>query len=147
MAWEKELRNALKGKKVLVLGVGNEMKADDAIGKYVTDRLNGSLYCGEMPENYISKIKSAEPDIILIVDAAEFGGEAGEIIFADAGKLDSANLSTHSLSFNVMAKMLDGIDIYLLGIQPESLEFGKKMTGSAEESAKKIVWVLNSLST
>jgi len=146
MQWEEELKKAVKGKRFLVLGVGNEMKADDGLGRYVIDNIEDGIFCGEMPENFISRVKSAEPEVIIIVDAVDFNGEPGEIAFAEAEKLDKSSLSTHSLSFSVMSKMLPGIRIFIIGVQPESLEFGKPMSSKAKQGADRISAVLNRLS-
>lgn len=148
MQWGEELKRAVKGRRFLVLGVGNEMKADDGLGRHVIDNIGieNKIFCGEMPENFINRIKSAEPEVILIVDAVDFQGKPGEIVFAEAEKLEKASLSTHSLSFSVMSKMLPGIRIFLIGVQPESLEFGKPMSPTAKQGADEIAAALNALS-
>lgn len=135
----------IKGKKILVLGAGNEMKGDDRLGKYVIDRLNteNKIFCGEMPENFINKIKSLNPEVLLIVDAVDFQGKAGEVIFTPASNVDGSTLTTHSISFSLMVKMLSGIDIYLIGVQPKSLEFGDNMSLEVKKGADEIVGILN----
>ena len=147
MRWKQELEKAVRGKKVLILGVGNEMKGDDALGHYVIDRLKteNKLFCGEMPENFISKIKSLNPDVVLIVDAVDFQGKPGEIVFTDAKQYQAISLSTHSLPFSLMSKMLPGIEMFLIGVQPQSLEFGHAMSSKAAEGAESIVTALNAL--
>lgn len=147
MRWKSELKKAVRGKKVLVLGVGNEMKGDDALGRYVIDRLKtkNKLFCGEMPENFIGKIKEFGPDAALIVDAVDFGGRPGEIVFADIKEFEASSLSTHSLSFALMSRMISGTDMFVVGVQPQSLEFGQSMSTKATKSAKSIVGALNGL--
>jgi len=147
MRWKQELEKAVQGKKVLVLGVGNDMKGDDALGRYVIDRLKtkNKLFCGEMPENFISRIKSLKPDAVLIVDAVDFQGKPGEIAFTDAKRLKSASTTTHSLSFSLMSKLLPDTDMFLIGVQPLSLGFGKLMSLKAKEGAENIIATLNAL--
>ena len=67
------------------------------------------------------------------------------MIFTDARKLEKTNLSTHSLSFSVMMKMLPGIEMHLFGVQPVSLEFGEKMSDEAKKGAEKIIEKIDSL--
>ncbi len=147
MRWKQELAKAVKGKKLLIIGVGNEMKGDDALGRYVIDRLKtkDKLFCGEMPENFIGKMKSFSPDVVLIVDAVDFQGRPGEIAFTDAKQSQTISLSTHSISFSMLSKMLPGVELFLIGVQPYSLEFGQQMSAEATESAEELAAVLNSL--
>jgi hydrogenase 3 maturation protease len=149
MSWREELENAVKGKKALIVCVGNDMKGDDAVGKLVHDSIvtDEKLYCAEMPENYISKIKEKDPELMLIVDAMHFGGEPGEIFFAKAEQLQSSGPSTHSLSFTVMSKMLPGIEVYILGVQPKSLEFGEKISDDARRGAEQISKALDRITS
>lgn len=124
------------------------MKADDGLGRYVIDSITieNKIFCGEMPENFINRIKSSGSEVIIIVDAVDFDGKPGEVVFAEAEKLDKCSLSTHSLSFSMMSKMLPGTRIFILGAQPESLEFGKPMSSKAKQGADDIAAVLNRLS-
>jgi Ni,Fe-hydrogenase maturation factor len=59
--------------------------------------------------------------------------------------MESVNLSTHSLSFSMLAKLLPDIEIYVLGVQPESLEFGENMSEKVKQSAEKIAVTINTL--
>ncbi len=54
----------LPGKRTVILGVGNPLHGDDAIGPNLVDRLRGRLEAtlinaGEVPENYLSTIRAA----------------------------------------------------------------------------------------
>ncbi len=137
----------LKGRKVLVVGAGNEMKGDDSIGFYVIERLKtrNKIFCGEMPENFVSKIKSFDPEVLLIVDAVDFQEKPGEVVFAGIRNLKAKTLTTHSISLSLMEKLLPGIEIFILGVQPQSLEFGAPISPKAREAADTIVKTLNEL--
>ncbi|MBD3210276.1 hydrogenase maturation protease [Candidatus Micrarchaeota archaeon] len=147
MEWQEKLEQSVKGKKVLFLGVGNEMKADDGTGKCVLDRLKteDKLFCGEMPENFISKIKKAGPDVVILIDSVDFNRAPGEICLCRPEVVEGGSLSTHSISLSLMQKLLPGVEVYLLGIQPKSLEFGKPMSREAMQGAENMANVLNRL--
>jgi len=147
MAWKEEVAEAVLGKKVIVLGVGNDMKGDDALGKYVYDRLKteSKIFCATMPENYIKTIKPIAPDVILIVDAADFGKEPGEIGFATSEQLQSSGTNTHSMSFILFAKMLPESKLCILGVQPKSVEFGEPMSDIVKKSAEEVAAALNDI--
>jgi len=145
MEWEEELIEAVSGKKTLVLCVGNDMKGDDAIGKYVFDRIKtgSKLFCAEMPENYLGKIEEMAPEALLIVDAADFGGAPGQVAFAQLRDFSAPSLSTHSLSMSIMSRFLKGIEVFLIGVQPKSLEFGARMSSEARAGAKEVIGALD----
>lgn len=147
MDWKQKLERTLQDKNVILLGVGNELKADDGLGYFVFNRLNtkNKLFCGEMPENFIGKVKKLNPEIILIIDCIDFQGKPGEILFTDASNADNKPLSTHSLSFTLFSKMLPNAKVFLLGVQPVSLEFGAPMSVEVKTSAEEIVVFLNSI--
>lgn len=147
MGWREDLEEAAKGKRILVVCVGNDMKGDDALGKLVHDAIatEGKLYCAEMPENYLSKMREREPQMIIIVDAVHFGSEPGSIIFAKADSLQGSGPSTHSLSFTLMGRFLPGIELCILGVQPKALEFGQPMSDEAKAGAEKVIEALDGL--
>jgi hydrogenase 3 maturation protease len=118
----------------VLVGVGNRMKGDDAIGCRVADELKELeravvFDAGTAPENYIEPIVELDPDRLLFIDACAFGGEPGEFrLFGreDIDRLAAGLVSTHTLPLSMTAALLGQqikASIHLLGIQPESLEF------------------------
>ena len=80
------LEEIFKGKKrIVICGIGNDIRGDDAFGVIVAERLKGMIEdpnvliinCGEVPENYTGKIKDFEPDLVVFVDAVDFRGKSG----------------------------------------------------------------------
>ena len=140
MSLEEELRALFSSGSVVVLGMGNELRADDGAGTVLARRLLGALNSnnrvtiissGSSPENYLGSILAAQPDTVVLVDAAESGGSAGEVSLHDAESLSAARPSTHSLSPSLLMKMLSlssGKKIRLLAIQPKSLALGGEMS-------------------
>ena len=54
------LAKRLRGKRTVILGVGNPLQGDDAIGPNLVDLLHGRveatlIYGGEVPENYLAQ--------------------------------------------------------------------------------------------
>ena len=87
-----ELQTRIADKNVLLLGVGNRQREDDGVGSYLVRRLQRkiripSLDAGDVPENYIKQIENSGADFLLIVDAADFGANPGEIALLDLGDL------------------------------------------------------------
>ncbi|UCG43932.1 MAG: hydrogenase 3 maturation endopeptidase HyCI [candidate division WOR-3 bacterium] len=123
--------------RAVVVGVGNRMKGDDAVGCLVADELTApekafqaKVYdAGTAPENYIEPIVELDPDRVLFIDACAFGGEPGEFrLFGreEMDRLAAGLVSTHTLPLSMTAALLGQqtkATIQLLGIQPQSLEF------------------------
>ncbi|WP_099210048.1 hydrogenase 3 maturation endopeptidase HyCI [Thermococcus henrietii] len=118
-------------KRVVVCGIGNDIRGDDAFGVLVAERLKELLdnpnvlvlNCGEVPENYTGKIANFKPDLVVLVDAVDFGGEVGEYIIADPeGTLGEA-ISTHGLPLKFVTqfmKTMVNAEFVLIGCQPGS---------------------------
>jgi hydrogenase 3 maturation protease len=135
-----KLKELLEGKVVLV-GVGNELRGDDGIGVYIARRLKGKnvINAGVAPENFIGKIKRMKPERIIIFDALDFGGKPGGVKIVDARKTGGLKVSTHSLPLSFFCKLFGKTGIYLVGIQPKSNEFGSGMSGEVSMSAENLI--------
>ena len=109
-----------------VVGVGNRMKADDAAGPILIDRLRGSsgahlVDAGPAPENFLEKIVRLRPDTVLIVDAIDWGAVPGSIAVFRPEQLAAGGISTHALSLNMVCDYLAARGcprVALVGIQP-----------------------------
>ncbi|WP_258084819.1 hydrogenase 3 maturation endopeptidase HyCI [Thermococcus thermotolerans] len=154
-----ELSDLLKNaERVVICGIGNDVRGDDAFGVIVAERLKELvknpnvlvLNCGEVPESYTGKIVEFKPDLVVFVDAVDFGGEHGELIIADPeGTLGDA-VSTHSLPLRVLVgylKSRTGAGFVLIGCQPKVLglfqEPSKVIIERAEVLAESLAGLLN----
>ncbi|HBE13024.1 MAG TPA: hydrogenase maturation protease, partial [Clostridiales bacterium] len=90
------------GKKIAILGVGSELRADDAAGMYLIALLSSSLQDEPVlliggstaPENFTGVIKDYSPDVLLIVDAAHMDATPGEIRILDTKNIGGLSFST-----------------------------------------------------
>ena len=123
----------------LVLGIGNELRGDDAAGMEIARRLLGRtgipvLLAGEVPENYLGAVRERAPSRVLLLDAVDFKSAPGDMaLFRLDGEARLANRipSTHSASLALFARYLaaeTGAEVWLLGVQPKSLEFGQPLS-------------------
>ncbi|MBM3250313.1 MAG: hydrogenase 3 maturation endopeptidase HyCI [Candidatus Omnitrophica bacterium] len=127
--------------KVVILGIGNTLRGDDAAGSLLAQRLHGkvpyTVYdAGTSPENYLGKIIRDKPDNIVIIDAADFAGKPGEFDLAE--DIETTNLfSTHDASIALTINYLKNnlkVDIITLIVQPGSLKFGTDLTPSVAKT-------------
>ncbi|MFH1501762.1 MAG: hydrogenase 3 maturation endopeptidase HyCI [Candidatus Eisenbacteria bacterium] len=127
-----------------MLGVGNALRADDGAGPAVAELLRPRFPDrvfdgGQAPENFTGPMRRADPDTVLIVDAADFGGEAGEIRVADADDVGGLMTGTHAPPLSMFMRLLSedtGANVYLLAIQVESMELGGAMSPRVREAVE-----------
>jgi hydrogenase 3 maturation protease len=116
-----------------VLGFGNRLWRDDGAGSVLAERLldarpGAAVFDGGMvPENFLEKVANTNPATVLLVDAADFGGEPGEVKSFHGDELAQAGFSTHAGSPQMLAAYLEarcGADVVLLAIQPVDVRAG-----------------------
>ncbi len=131
-------------KRCLFLAVGNDMKGDDALGKYVYDRLktDRKIYCAEMPENFIGPIRRLKPDVVVIIDAIDMEKAAGSVCLAFPDELEGRGIGTHSMPLSIMCDLLKS-DIIILGVQPGRVIFGEDLSNEVRKAGDEIAGFLN----
>jgi hydrogenase 3 maturation protease len=134
-----------------ILGLGEELKADDGVGKYVIDELQKRkskhlLLYFSVPENAFAVLRRNKVKELTIVDAADFSGKPGEIKVLDSVK-EKARLSTHSTSLSKVAdyikKSIGVKEITIILIQAKSLEFGAEMSPEVKQAGDMVVELLS----
>jgi len=146
------LGNVVAGcSRIAILGVGNELMGDDGVGIIAARRLSAIinkpcilvLECGVAPEAFTSIILRFQPDLILILDAVDFGGSPGSVSLLNISSLDRVSISTHKPSLTIMAKYLEmnGLKarILVLAIQPQFIGFNVGLSDKVEESVNFIL--------
>ncbi|MEO0085213.1 MAG: hydrogenase 3 maturation endopeptidase HyCI [candidate division WOR-3 bacterium] len=134
----------------VVVGVGNRLRGDDAVGCLVVEALKGrtdaALFDAETaPENYIEPVAKLNPARILLIDACDFGGRPGEYrLFGrdEIERLAMGLVSTHALPLTMTAQLLGQrtrADVWLLGVQPERVDFGAGMSRAVAKAMPAIV--------
>lgn len=143
-------------KKVLICGIGNDTRGDDAFGVYVVEKLKGMisnqkvvfLNCGEMPESYTGKIIRENPSHVVFIDAVHFEGKPGEIVLADPeGTLGEA-FSTHKMPLKLLVRYLKQhtkAKFILIGAQPKQTGLFVEMSEELRESAERLVKILEKI--
>ena len=125
------------------MGVGNPSRGDDGSGVAVAEILREkgfklSFPCGENPENYLGKIASFKPGLVLIIDAVDFGGRPGAVRVFESQKVFQG-LSTHTAGLDLSAEFLRleaGSKVMVVGIQPQTLS--GSISRSVRESVERL---------
>jgi len=139
--------------RIVICGIGNDIRGDDAFGVLVAERLRELIdnqnvliiNCGEVPENYTSKIAQFEPDLVVFVDAVDFGGEIGEYIIADPEETLGEAVSTHGLPLKFVMRFMKTMikaDFVLIGCQPGSTGLFQEPSELIKERSEKLAELL-----
>jgi len=139
------LHDHLSGR-VVIVGVGNRMKGDDGFGPVVIERLQNQVKvplfdCGTVPENYLKLIREERPQTVLVLDAADFSGQPGEIAVIEPERWRGGGFSSHSMSLKLFADLISqdtGAGVYLVAIQPKRLGFGEQMSPEVREGCRRL---------
>jgi hydrogenase 3 maturation protease len=149
MDLEKLLRNH---RRVAIVGIGNEERGDDAAGLEIVKRLQIELpqrgddllfLCtGTVPENFTREIVSFKPELVVLVDAADFGGKPGELVLAAPDAVRGIAFSTHTLPLSVLATYIErmtGARVVVLGIQPKNTDASSGPSPEVERTVRELV--------
>jgi len=147
-----QLRMQLNGR-VLILGIGNTLRSDDGLGsilvKRIKDKVSYIVYDSNIsPENYLGKIIKDNPDIVLMVDAVDFGGHPGDFKVFKGEEIEKLNFfSTHnsslSLAIDYLKKSIKA-RIMILAVQPKVLVFGENLSPEVNKTLDILTgWFLN----
>lgn len=137
-----ELYARIEDKSILLLGVGNRLRGDDGVGSYLIKRLQKKvniplLDAGDVPENYIAQIESSGANLLLIVDAADFGAEPGEIALIEFADIKKLGVSTHSANLDLLFKVIPKNrrpEMLLVAIQPGPASTGMGLSEAVRNS-------------
>lgn len=146
--YQQKLKAWLSGaERVAVVGVGNTMRRDDAVGVEIVNLLQSKvspnvllIEAETMPENYIDQIVDTHPSHILILDSGLIGGKPGNTkLLAPTENLKAA-FSSHMLPLQIFCAYLEkaiSVKILMLIVQPKDTEIGEGLTKELANAAKK----------
>jgi hydrogenase 3 maturation protease len=138
--------------KLVIIGAGSCLKADDGAGVAITDKLIKEygedcsprlrVYSGSTaPENYSGAVKLFGADHVIIIDAADFGEVPGEISTIDPEVISGVSFSTHMLPLKIFIQYLNketGCKVTVLGIQPGDLTVNSPLSPPVKKSVSHI---------
>ena len=131
--------------------VGNALRSDDGAGPYIASHLKNTkkliiLDVGYNPENFIEEVASLKPGRIIVVDAADFGGEAGEARIISEDEIPESSLSTHAIPLKVIYHILKedtDSEIVFIGIQPKEIKYDECLSPEVKATADMIISKIN----
>jgi hydrogenase 3 maturation protease len=119
--------------RLAILGVGNELRGDDAAGVMVARQLRRLesprlqvIEAGAAPEAFTGALRQFDPDLVLLIDAADLREPPGTIDVVDWQDTLGLDTSTHTLPLHLVAQYLVAeleCAVVLMGIQPADTSF------------------------
>jgi hydrogenase 3 maturation protease len=134
--------------RVVVCGIGNRVRGDDAIGPLVIDSLKDKedenillLSCESVPESFLGTIADFEPEKVILIDAVDFGKKPGTVDRVDMHTVKQLNLSTHKMPLTLFVDYLQKrikFRLVFIGFQPKSLRLGDDISPECKKIVKSI---------
>jgi hydrogenase 3 maturation protease len=145
-----DLENLLlrKDRKILFVGIGNLLKSDDGVGVYISNNIRARANIASLTvetgiENYVGKINSLKPGILVLIDCVDFRSPAGTCKLLDVNQIEDLTFNTHNISLRRLSDFFE-MPVYILGIQPEKIEFGENISYLVKTIADRIINLINS---
>jgi len=132
----------------LFITIGNDLRGDDGVGPMIAENLTNlpkgtlHIFAGEKPENFIDEAIDHKPAEVIFIDAADFGGERGEVRIIPEENISSYILSTHTFPIPVIARIIRedaGCLTTFIGIQTKDISLGAKLCEEVKEAGENIV--------
>jgi len=138
------------------VGLGNPDRCDDGAGLWflsrlqATDELAGShfIHAERTPENHLHQIAELQPDLVVFIDAAHWGGEPGEIAGIFPDEISFAGMSTHSYSLSIVESYLKSqmpVECKFVAIEPWSFELISELSAPVHETLEHFFTISSSV--
>jgi hydrogenase 3 maturation protease len=152
--WQARLAEMLDSGKaiarVAIVGVGHELRGDDAAGLVVVHGLQKVpsdrerwlvIDAGSVPENQTGPLRRFKPDIVLLIDAAQMNEIPGTVKWLPWGKIGGVSALTHALPLHTLARYLSdelGCKVALLCVQPAQDTIGAPLSSVVRQATDAI---------
>jgi hydrogenase 3 maturation protease len=139
----------------VVLGIGNDMRGDDALGSVLAQEMSKSFLENEnitvfdgktVPENFTGAIRRENPSHIILLDAVEMNETPGYIKLVSKEEIVNYGISTHAMPLSFLIKYLESTcpaEMILLGIQPKDMNLMNEISSEVQNSTDYVLKLFN----
>jgi len=154
MNLREQLANTVQGR-VVVMGIGNPCRGDDAAGSLVARQISRIpdvhvIDAQDVPENYLCQVADQRPDTVVLIDSVDLKAPTGAVALLDKDLTAAYWPSTHRVPINLLMNYLERetlARVILIGIQPRQTAFSEAMTAEVASSVKGLANLLNDVLT
>jgi hydrogenase 3 maturation protease len=138
--------------KTCYLIMGNALRGDDGVGPWIGGRLVVPservrvLDAGERLDRWVEAVVQWGPDKLIIIDAANFGQNPGNVAVLSSQTMEESALSTHAFPLNIFVSYIDSekpMRKEYIGIQVQECCLGQHLSKPVEAAAQEIVSFLD----
>jgi hydrogenase 3 maturation protease len=134
--------------RLAVLGVGSDLRSDDAAGmiaaRFLERRRRRNprvlvVHGGPAPENVTGPIVDFAPSHLVVIDCADMSLRPGSVALVPVDRIDGLSAATHSLPLRLVADYLIkrlSCRAAIIGIQPGSLCFDGRLSRPVLRAAR-----------
>jgi hydrogenase maturation protease len=143
------VRTERKRPRILVAGLGNLLLRDDGVGVHAVRALREEslrrAVCAEVGTAVLDSLHLLSwADKILAIDAMAAGGKPGAVYSLKAAEAAENGLcaSLHELGFLSALRFLPpgrSPEIHILGVEPETIEFGLDLTSAVKQALPLVI--------
>jgi hydrogenase 3 maturation protease len=152
MNMRERLAGVMQGN-VVVMGIGNPCRGDDAAGSLVARRIRGApgvrvIDAQDVPEDYVTQAVNQRPDTVVLVDSVDLKSAPGAVALLDKDQIAAYWPSTHRVPLSLLIDYLERetrARVYLIAIQPRHTAFMQPLSGEVRASVAGVVDVLKSV--
>lgn len=154
MDLQEQLAAALQGT-VVVMGIGNPCRGDDAAGSLIARKIGDVcalhvIDAQDVPESHLYEVAIRNPAAILLIDSVDLHVAPGSVALLQKDQTGAYWPSTHRLPISLLMDYLERethARVLLLAIQPKSTEFGEEVSEGVSSTVDIIAELLRVAST
>jgi hydrogenase 3 maturation protease len=134
--------------RLAILGIGHELRGDDAAGLAVAQGLRLAherllvIEAGHAPENHTSTVRRFAPTLVLLIDAAQMNEPPGTIRWLAISDITGMSASSHTMPLHLLARFLQaelGCEVAFMGIQPADTSLGVPLSLAVQTAVATII--------
>ncbi len=152
MNLQEQLAARIQGN-VVIMGIGNPCRGDDAAGSLVARQIRDApgvrvIDAQDVPEDYLCLVVNHRPDTVVLIDSVDLDSAPGSIALLDKDQMAGYWPSTHRVPMCLLMNYLEretNARIFLIGIQPRQTGFLEPMSDEVSSSVARIADALNSV--
>jgi hydrogenase 3 maturation protease len=150
MGIQEQLATLIQGN-VVIMGIGNPCRGDDAAGSLVARQIREApgarvIDAQDVPEHYLRPVVNSQPDAVVLIDSVDLDSAPGSIALLQKDQVADYWPSTHRVPMCLLMDYLEretSARIFLVAIQPRQTVFLGPVSEEVHASVARIARMLN----